>query len=124
MNLILVIVITLLLRLVLLPHFPTHVATMALAFLLQLQISAVFFNLLPVPPLDGYQALEPWLSYEWRAFLAPVAQYGLFVVALIFWYIEPVNHAFWTMVWGVSDFLGVDASLGYEGYRAFRFWEH
>jgi hypothetical protein len=32
-----------------------------LAFLIQLQISAVLFNLLPLPPLDGYGILNPWL---------------------------------------------------------------
>jgi len=32
-----------------------------LSFLLVLQISAVLFNLIPVPPFDGYNALEPFL---------------------------------------------------------------
>src|SRR5262245_65544745 len=32
----------------------------ALAFLIQLEICAVVFNLLPVPPLDGFRALAPW----------------------------------------------------------------
>jgi hypothetical protein len=33
-----------------------------LSFLLVLQISAVLFNLIPLPPFDGYNAVEPFLS--------------------------------------------------------------
>src|SRR5512141_2652228 len=33
----------------------------ALSFLLVVQISAVLFNLIPLPPFDGYNALEPYL---------------------------------------------------------------
>jgi Zn-dependent protease len=33
-----------------------------LSFLLVLQVSAVFFNLIPLPPFDGYSVIEPFLS--------------------------------------------------------------
>src|SRR5262245_35327855 len=33
-----------------------------LSFLLVLQVSAVLFNLIPLPPFDGYNILEPFLS--------------------------------------------------------------
>src|ERR687892_139179 len=33
-----------------------------LSFLLVLQVSAVFFNLIPLPPFDGYGVIEPFLS--------------------------------------------------------------
>ncbi|HET9380273.1 MAG TPA: site-2 protease family protein, partial [Streptomyces sp.] len=35
----------------------------ALAFLALLQVTAAILNFLPVPGLDGYGVLEPWLSY-------------------------------------------------------------
>ena len=41
-----------------------------LAFLAWLQVSAVVLNLLPVPPFDGFGAIEPHLPYEWRVKLA------------------------------------------------------
>jgi Zn-dependent protease len=123
MNLALVIVLTLLLRAVFIPRYPDHGVTYALAFLLQLQISAILFNLIPVPPLDGFQAIEPWLPGEWKEAIMPVAANGMFILFLVFWYVEPVNHAFWHTVFGISDFLGVDPWLGAQGYREFRFWE-
>jgi len=122
MNLILVIVIALLLRLYLIPHYPNQVVTCAFAFILVLQISAILLNLLPIPPLDGFQAIEPWLSQEWKERIAPVASYGMFVLFILLWNVEPLNHAFWSCVWGISDFLGVDPGLGYDGLREFQFW--
>ena len=31
-----------------------------------LQILAVVFNLIPVPPVDGFQAISPWLDRDFR----------------------------------------------------------
>ncbi len=123
MNLLLVIVVTVLLRMFLIPYYPAHTATIAMAFVLQLQISAILFNLIPVPPLDGFQAIEPWLSQEWREHLLPMSQYGMFILFILFWNVAPLIDAFWHCIWGISDFLGVDPGLGYEGWRAFRFWK-
>ena len=39
---------------------------LALAFLALLQVTAAILNLLPVPGLDGYGIIEPWLSYGVR----------------------------------------------------------
>lgn len=122
MNLIIVIAVVLLLRLFLIPHYPTHVATYALAFVLQLQISAILFNLIPCPPLDGFQAIEPWLSQNWREQLLPLGNYGLFILFMLFWNVPALNYAFWFCVWGISNLLGVDAEMGYHGYELFKFW--
>jgi Zn-dependent protease len=39
------------------------------------------------------------------------------------WYVQPLNQAFWDLVFGISNLLGVPDELGYEGLRAFRFWQ-
>ncbi len=45
----------------------------------------VFFNLLPLPPLDGYQVVrELWPSFWWR-YLAPLERYALLVFLLMLW---------------------------------------
>ena len=124
MNLILAIVIGFLLHWVFLPYWPTHVVTYGMAFLLQLQISAILFNLIPVPPLDGFQALEPWLPGEWKNHLAPLWNNGMLILFLIFWYVHPVNRAFWAVVFAASEFLGIPRDLGIEGMYNFQFWKH
>src|SRR5207302_4334809 len=47
MNLLLAVIIALLIKLVFLPRYPDHAVTYGMAFLLQLQISAILFNLIP-----------------------------------------------------------------------------
>ena len=124
MNVILALVLAAFLRFYLIPYRPDHIITPTIAFALQLEISAVLFNLIPIPPLDGYQAIEPWLNNQWREHILPMRGYGMFILFAIFWYVEPVNNFFWSLVFGISNFLGVDATLGIYGYHAFRFWTH
>jgi Zn-dependent protease len=123
MNVGLALVLTLMLRLVFIPHFPESSATNALAFLLVLQISAILFNLIPVPPLDGFQALEPWLPGEWKEAIMPIAQNGMFILFLVLWYVQPVNHAFWNTIYGICHFLGVNPTYAALGQMEFQFWK-
>jgi Zn-dependent protease len=42
------------------------------------------FNMIPVPPLDGYKILQGILPDFWRPILAPLEQYGFMILLLIF----------------------------------------
>jgi len=42
------------------------------------------FNMIPVPPLDGYRILSGVLPDFWRPLLAPLEQYGFMILLLIF----------------------------------------
>src|SRR5512141_517113 len=94
----------------------------ALAFLLQLEISAVLFNLLPVPPLDGFQAIAPWLPAEISEKLYQNSNNLLWILFLVMWYVPVANHAFWSAVGAVLGGLGIDSDLAWEGWREFQFW--
>ena len=94
----------------------------ALAFLLQLEISAVLFNLLPVPPLDGFQAIAPWLPEEVSEKLYQNSNNLLWILFLVMWYVPVANHAFWSAVGAVLGGLGIDSDLAWEGWREFQFW--
>ncbi|NLU71764.1 site-2 protease family protein [Streptomyces sp. HNM0575] len=94
----------------------------ALAFLAMLQVTAAFLNLLPVPGLDGYGVLEPWLSHAARRQAEPFAPFGLLVVFGCLW-IPAVNGVFWDAVGHLMHFLNVsDLDVSY-GYDYFRFWQ-
>ena len=95
----------------------------ALAFLVQLQISAVLFNLLPVPPLDGFQAISPWLPPHITEKLMAQASTLTFVLFIILWSAPGANEAFWSVVQGVSNFLGIPPGLAWEGWTRFQFWK-
>jgi Zn-dependent protease len=94
----------------------------ALAFLGLLQVSAVLLNLIPLPPLDGYGILAPYLSLSAKSKMAGVSTWGIWVVFLIMWYVPPANAAFWSAVDSLSSHLGYPLDLAYEGYRGFQFW--
>ena len=60
---------------------PAHsVFWSGVAFLGFLQVTALVLNLLPIPGLDGYGAVEPHLSPETRRALEPVRQFGFVIL--------------------------------------------
>lgn len=95
--------------------------SLAFAFLGLLQISASLLNLLPVPGLDGYGIIEPWLSYKTRRAVEPFAPYGLLAVFILLWQSE-VNRWFFDLVFSVLELFGVPAAYAVLGQELFRFW--
>lgn len=101
---------------------PESLASVSLGFLLQLQISSLILNLLPVPPLDGFQAIAPWLPEEPRERLYAASDITIWVLFLALWFIPPLNSALWNAVYFISELLGVEPSVGHVGWQTFRFW--
>ncbi|MEU3284080.1 site-2 protease family protein [Streptomyces longwoodensis] len=94
----------------------------ALAFLALLQVTAAILNFLPVPGLDGYGVIEPWLSYGIRRQVEPFAPFGLlFVFALLM--VPSVNGVFFDAIYAVLDALGVGDVERYCGEDLYRFWQ-
>lgn len=102
----------------------TSLAAVSLGFLLQLEISSIILNLLPIPPLDGFQALAPWLPAEISEKLYAASSQTIWILFLLLFFVPPINHALWDVVYWISNFLGVDPYLGNVGWHTFRFWEH
>lgn len=94
----------------------------ALAFLALLQVSAAILNFLPVPGLDGYGIIEPWLSYRVRREVAPLAPFGLIAVFALLW-VPAVNAWFFDVVDGLLSALGVSDLEAYCGHHLYRFWQ-
>ncbi|MFE7134027.1 site-2 protease family protein [Streptomyces sp. NPDC057638] len=94
----------------------------ALAFLALLQVTAAILNFLPVPGLDGYGVIEPWLSARVRRAVEPIAPFGLLAVfALLF--IPELNRAFFDGVDAILRGLGVSEFQSGCGLEYYRFWE-
>ncbi len=112
----------LLLALTRLCYDPAHpVLWDGVAFLAFLQITAVVLNLLPVPGLDGYGALEPHLSPETQRALAPAKQWGILVLFLLF-FVPVLNQWFFGIVDWLFDFSGVPHGWAAAGGYLTRFW--
>jgi Zn-dependent protease len=96
---------------------------MGLSYLAFLQIIAFVLNILPIPGLDGYGAIEPWLS-------APARQFGekarpwapLVLFAVIIW-IPMASSVFFELAHLVFGLVGGNTTLAMWGDVTFRFWE-
>jgi len=61
----------------------TDVAIMTLDYAIYINLILAFFNLIPIPPLDGSHVLAHALPREVAARYREVGQYGLFIVMLL-----------------------------------------
>jgi Zn-dependent protease len=93
----------------------------ALGFLALLQVTAALLNFLPVPGLDGYGVIEPWLSHSIRRQVEPFAPFGLLAVFGIL-FIPEVNIAFFDAIHALLRELGVTDVDAYCGRELFSFW--
>ncbi|BBX98497.1 site-2 protease family protein [Mycobacterium lacus] len=91
------------------------------AFLGFLQLTAVVLNLLPIPGLDGYDALEPHLSPETQRALAPAKQFAM--LFLLFLFLTPaLSGLLFGVVYFFFDLSGVPHWLAAVGNALTRFW--
>ncbi len=95
----------------------------SVAVLAQLLVCAMVLNLLPVPPLDGFQAIAGLLFPDSvkRFFMrySGWIMLGLFILL----FREPsANRLFWETVYSLRGKLGLDAEMIADGWRQFQFW--
>jgi Zn-dependent protease len=103
---------------------PRHPVLWAgVAFLGFLQITALLLNLLPIPGLDGYNALEPHLSLETQRAMAQFKPYGFMLVFLLL-LVQPLAHWFFELVDDVFELSGVPRLLWQFGAGLTQFWRH
>ncbi len=92
------------------------------AFLGFLQATAAVLNLLPVPGLDGYAIVEPYLDPETRRIGEKVKPWGMLGVIVLLLYLNPLNNAFFDLVNWICRRTGTPEVLWVAGREFFRFW--
>ena len=92
------------------------------AFLVGLQASAVVLNLLPIPPLDGFRAIQPFLPLHVGHKIARYGNNLFFVLLAAMWFVQSVADAYWGTVQAILAVFGVDFDLFSMGWERFRFW--
>ena len=93
-----------------------------LAFLAFLQISAVVLNLIPLPPFDGFGAIEPYLPMDIRMKLAQTQGMLSWIVIILLWQVPFVGSMFWGLVGFLAQLAGIPLQLAGLGLSQFRFW--
>jgi Zn-dependent protease len=92
------------------------------AFLAFLQISAVVLNLIPLPPFDGFGAIEPYLPMDIRMKLAQTQGMLSWVVLILLWQVPFIGNMFWSLVGLLARLVGVPLQLAGMGLDQFMFW--
>jgi Zn-dependent protease len=101
-------------------HYPFWAG---LAFLISLQVFALLLNILPIPGLDGFGIVDPYLPPELLRIAAVIRPYGILLLFFVFLRIEAISRPFWEGVWKVLVFVNQDLGpLVGEGFHLFRFW--
>ncbi|RVW01690.1 site-2 protease family protein [Rhodococcus spongiicola] len=92
-----------------------------LSFLAFLQVMATILNLLPVPGLDGYAALEPHLKPSTQASLGKIKPFGLLLlIALLF--VPQINTVFFDTIYSIFGLSGVPEVYAAFGGYLMQFW--
>jgi len=102
---------------------PTIWLAAALSYLALLQILAFVLNILPIPGLDGWGAIEPWLSPQAQRFGAKARPWAPLILFACIIGIPAVGSAFFDLADSVYDLVGGNSGLAGLGDYAFRFWQ-
>jgi Zn-dependent protease len=97
--------------------------TRAAAFLAFLQAFALVLNLLPLPGLDGFGVIRPYLPVAIQQQAVKVGGLVFIGLFLAIFFIPGVNHALFAVVLTITDLFGVERMDIGGGLGAFRFWE-
>jgi Zn-dependent protease len=101
---------------------PDHAVFWAgMAFQAFLQLTAFLLNILPVPGLDGYSALEPHLSPQTQRAIQPAKQWG-FLILLLLVFTPVVNRWLFGLVDWFFGLSGISTALWQIGSQLTRFW--
>ena len=98
---------------------PNHFAWMvghiyffaALAFLGFIEAFALVLNLLPIPGLDGFGIIRPWLPYSAQDLANRFGQVGIIGVFIVLWFVPTVAQAFYDAILAVTNVAGIDSLL-------------
>lgn len=108
-------------RLGLLSGHPTLQA--AVAVLAFFQVAAIVLNLLPVPPLDGFGVLMPWLPREFARAAMSVGMYAFILLFVLLWFVPQANYAFFITIFNIVALVGINPDWVQVGLQNLFFWQ-
>lgn len=94
-----------------------------LSFLALLQIVTFILNILPIPGLDGWGAIEPYLSPGAREFGAKARPWAPIVLFAVLFLVPGASSLLWQGSFAVFDTIGGFKLAAMYGQDAFMFWK-
>jgi Zn-dependent protease len=102
---------------------PAHTAFWAvLSFIAFTQVSVAILNLLPIPGLDGYGIIAPWLPERWHRAIAPVQPYLLIIALLLIFWVPAVYNDLGRFTDWIMTSSGAPQYGSSFGYQLVKFW--
>lgn len=98
------------------PLFP------ALTLLAYLQATALILNLLPIPGLDGFGAIRPFLPRRWAPHIHKLEKFAILALLAAIFLLPGAGQALFAAAADLTRALGLDAEALRWGWRAFHFW--
>jgi Zn-dependent protease len=119
-NLVLAIVLTLVVAHV---DMPDTLAA-AISFLAVIQFIGFILNLLPVPGLDGFGILDPYLPASFHRLIAPWRAWAMLILFVLIWQVPQVNTIVFTPAYWLFDQFGGNRNFAAIGASLFQFWRY
>jgi Zn-dependent protease len=94
----------------------------ALSVMVYLNCAAVVLNLLPIPPLDGFGILAPFLSADLRRLFYTFSTFGFFLIFMLFAVNPAIRTTFQNIVDSMMQTLNVTPLLADQGLQMLMFW--
>ena len=76
---------------------------------------ALVLNLLPIPGLDGFGVIRPWLSRQLQYSLMRYGTIAILGVYVVLWFVAPVRDAFFRLIFQVTTLAGIPVELVFLG---------
>jgi Zn-dependent protease len=100
------------------PHIRFWSGLMFLGFL---QVTAALLNLLPIPGLDGWAILEPYMDPRTQLGAEKIKPWGMIIVIVLL-QIRSTNDVFFRGVYDLFNAIGGSSILAGLGHVFFEFW--
>jgi Zn-dependent protease len=106
------------------PQLPSTAPVLyaALAFLALLQVTALLFNLIPCPGLDGWGIIEPFLPAPLRRLGRRMAPIAILILVAALFFVPGLSRWFWQWVFAICESIGLETRAAFRGLAMFQFW--
>jgi Zn-dependent protease len=94
----------------------------ALTLLGFLQATALILNLLPIPGLDGFNVIRPWLPLGWTGNLRKIEGLVMIGLLLAIFYLPGASQQLFSAAARLSAAMGLDIDALRGGWSLFHFW--
>jgi Zn-dependent protease len=87
-----------------------------------LQATALILNLLPLPGLDGFNAIRPFLPQAWAPMIRKLDAFAIVILLAAIFLVPGLSDALFGGAALLAMLLGVPGEAMQAGWSAFHFW--